>query len=117
MAKKTLPAQPESSPRASHRKGNYEKMPDGWACAEPGWWVHDALGGVCREADRKWYRYPKDRSESDRLGPFLTAGEAASVLVQPMPTSLIEKAQQLPTRTPGCSDEDRNDYGMYHDRR
>lgn len=59
------------------------KMPDGWLCEEAGWWSHDILGGVCREADRNWYAYPKSVPESERMGPFDTANAAATALQQP----------------------------------
>jgi hypothetical protein len=55
-------------------------MTPGWVCQEPGWWVHETMGGVCREEDRKWYAYPKNRPESERLGPFDTANKAAAAM-------------------------------------
>lgn len=54
----------------------------GWRIEEPGWWTHDALGGVCRELDGKWYGYLKSEPETDRLGPFKTAREAAEAVEQ-----------------------------------
>lgn len=56
------------------------RMPNGWRMEEPGWWIHDGLGGVCRERDGKWYGYPKHIPESSRLGPFRTAVDAAMSL-------------------------------------
>lgn len=56
------------------------RMPSDWKMEEPGWWINDALGGVCRERDRAWYGYPKHVPEFSRLGPFRTAVEAAMSL-------------------------------------
>ena len=52
-------------------------MLDGWCKEEPGWWVHETLGGICREQDGKWYGYPKTLPESERLGPFNSATTVA----------------------------------------
>lgn len=57
-------------------------MPEGWTCEEPGWWVHDKHGGVCRERDNKWYGYPKSIPESERIGPFSKAKVAAEAVQQ-----------------------------------
>lgn len=54
-----------------------KKSTTGWHIEEPGWWVHDTLGGVCREADGQWYGYHKLEPETDRIGPFKTARDAA----------------------------------------
>lgn len=57
-------------------------MPPGWSCEEPGWWVHEKFGGICREEDGKWYGYPVRLPESERIGPFPTAKIAAESVVQ-----------------------------------
>lgn len=31
-----------------------------WDFVEPGWWTHDLLGGVVREASNRWGCYPLD---------------------------------------------------------
>lgn len=55
-------------------------MPIGWRIQESGWWTHDDFGGICREADGKWYGYPKLEALPERFGPFVTAYEAAMAI-------------------------------------
>lgn len=42
----------------------------GWTRHEPGWYTHDALGGICHELDG-WWHYPLN---GDPHGPFATLG-------------------------------------------
>lgn len=57
-------------------------MPEGWRQEERGWFVHEQLGGVCRERDGAWWAYPL--SSDEKRGPFNTARVAAdSLAVQP----------------------------------
>lgn len=50
----------------------------GWHIEDPGWWVHNDLGSVCRESGGKWYGYHKNKSGADRIGPFKTVEAAAN---------------------------------------
>lgn len=47
---------------------NWEKQDAGWHTSK--------LGGVAREADRKWYFYSNDETKRGRDGPFPTMKEA-----------------------------------------
>jgi hypothetical protein len=57
---------------------------DGWGMAEMGWWVKEGVGGICREADGKWWFYAMD--DSPRVGPFRTAIRAAYAANHPTTT-------------------------------
>lgn len=41
--------------------------------AEPGWYTAEGVGGICREADGKWWFYPL---RGRKKGPFETLTEA-----------------------------------------
>ena len=47
-------------------------MPD-WEQQDRGWHT-SALGGICKEADQKWYFYPAGTNE--KIGPYATLGGA-----------------------------------------
>ena len=55
-------------------KGSTELERTGWTCQEDGWWTHETHGGICLEADGKWWAWPL---EGGKRGPYKTALEAA----------------------------------------
>jgi hypothetical protein len=52
----------------------WQPVCEGWRREEPGWWVMDGVGGICREADGRWWFYPVE--DSERVGPFRTLSYA-----------------------------------------
>lgn len=55
----------------------------GWEKVEPGWWLSQKYGGVCKEDDGLWHAYPLQEDDREALyvaGKFKTMQEAINKL-------------------------------------